>query len=86
MNQLTIRGFDQELSDRIRELAEEEHLSLNQAALRLLRRGAGIGRRAERNVIGDSLDHLAGTWTTREEREFLKAIEPFEVIDRDFWR
>ena len=42
MNQLTVRGFDDELSDRLRGLARREGISLNQAALRLLRKGAGL--------------------------------------------
>lgn len=42
MKQLTIRGFDDELSERIRREAEEEGISLSKAALRLLRRGAGL--------------------------------------------
>ena len=42
MNQLTVRGFDDELSAIMRRLAKQEGISLNQAALRLLRKGAGI--------------------------------------------
>ena len=42
MNQITVRGFDDELSACLRRLAKREGLSLNQAALRLLRRGAGL--------------------------------------------
>ena len=39
MNQLTLSGFDEELAGRIRHLANQEGLSLSQAALRLLRLG-----------------------------------------------
>lgn len=42
MNRLTIRGFDDELKERIWGLAEREGISLNRAGLRLLRKGAGI--------------------------------------------
>ena len=63
MHQLTIRGFDDELTDRIRQLARREGISLNRAVLRLLRRGAGLGERDDKpDVVGDSLDHLIGTW------------------------
>ena len=40
MDQLSLRGFDKELARRIRELARREHVSLNKAALLLMRRGA----------------------------------------------
>lgn len=39
MNQLTVRGFDDELSSAVRRLAKTEGVSLNQAALRLLKKG-----------------------------------------------
>ena len=42
MNQLTVRGFDDELAERIRRLAKQDGTSLNQAALKLLRKGAGL--------------------------------------------
>ena len=42
MNQITVRGFDDELADHIRRLAERDGTSLNRAALKLLRKGAGM--------------------------------------------
>jgi hypothetical protein len=87
VTQLTIRGFDRELERRIRNLARSKGISLNQAVLQLLKKGAGLPNlQSESNVIGDSLDDLAGTWTEEEEAEFLKAIEPFERIDEDLWK
>ena len=40
MKQLTVRGFDDELAEAIRLLERRDGTSLNQAALKLLRRGA----------------------------------------------
>lgn len=37
-------------------------------------------RSLARNEVGDSLDHLIGTWTEAEEIEFLRALEPFERV------
>ena len=87
MTQLTIRGFDPDLSNAIRGLAEREGISLNRAALRLMRRGAGLGQESRRpDRIEDRLDHLMGTWSEEEEQEFLEAIADFEQIDEDLWR
>jgi hypothetical protein len=86
MKQLTIRGFDPELERRIRELARSEGISLNQAVLRLLRQGSGIGTRRKSDAIGKALDDLAGTWTAEQEKEFLEAIKPLEGIDEELWR
>jgi hypothetical protein len=86
MNQLTVRGFDRELERRLRQVAKERGVSLNQAALVLLREGAGLGRdRNPSHVVGDSLDDLIGSWSADDERVFRQAIEVFETIDPRLW-
>ena len=87
MRQLTIRGFDDELSARIQRLAKREGISLNQAVLRLLRRGAGLSdSTAGADMIGTSLDHIIGSWTQAEADEIDGALREFEEIDEDVWR
>jgi len=87
VNQLTIRGFDEELASRIRELARQEDISLNRAVIRLLRRGAGLGERDRgANTVGDSLDHLIGTWTEEEAAEMDSALEHLSRVDEAMWK
>lgn len=87
MNQLTIRGFDGELEQCIRQLAGREGISLNRAVLRLLRRGAGLEERYESpHVVGTSLDHLIGTWTDRESAEMNRALEDLSKVDEAMWK
>jgi hypothetical protein len=87
VKQLTIRGFDKELAQRIERLARIEGISLNQAVLRLLRKGAGLGERKEDvDVVGSSLDHLIGTWSAEEAEEIERAVADFEEIDESMWR
>jgi len=86
MKQLSIRGFDKELERRLREVARERDISLNKAAVLLLRRGAGLDQTSWiTNVVGDSLDELIGCWTREDEKDFLKSIEVFEQIDETLW-
>lgn len=86
MQQLTIRGFGKDVEASIRKLASELDISLNKAALRLLRRGAGLDEPPEaRDVIGSSLDHLAGTWTIEEAELMRRVEEDFERIDPELW-
>ena len=48
---------------------------MNQAVLKLLRRGAGIGHgKGTADTVGASLDHLIGTWTPEEADEMDKAF------------
>ena len=87
MNQLTVRGFDEELSAGIQRLAKREGISLNQAALRLLRKGAGLTEDTDgENTVGSSLDHLIGTWTQKEADEMDAALEEFENVDESLWK
>ena len=87
MYQLTIRGFDEELERRVRQLASREGISLNRAVMRLLRRGAGLGERKDApETVGDSLDHLIGTWAVEEAAEINRALEDFSRIDEEMWR
>ena len=87
MNQLTVRGFDDELSAIIHRLARREGISLNQAALRLLRKGAGLTEsKGNPNAIGASLDDLFGVWSRDEAERFDAALEVFETVDESAWK
>ncbi len=87
MNQLTVRGFDDELAERIQRLAERDGTSLNQAALKLLRKGAGMADPPHGpDTVGSSLDHLIGSWSDDEAAELDAVLEEFEVIDEAAWR
>jgi hypothetical protein len=87
VNQLTVRGFDDELSASVHRLAKREGLSLNQAALRLLRKGAGLTEDGtDPNTIGSSLDDLFGAWTSEEAEAFNAALDVFETVDESAWK
>ena len=87
MKQLTVRGFDDDLERIIRQLARREGISLNQAALKLLRRGAGLpGGQGDGRTIGDGLDDLFGSWSQDEADAFDAALEVFESVDESAWR
>lgn len=86
MNQLTVRGVDDELNVIMRRLADQEGISLNQAALRLLRKGAGLtDNKGNPNAIGASLDDLFGAWSRDEAESFEAALEVFETVDEAAW-
>jgi hypothetical protein len=86
IDQLTLRGLDPRVQREIRELARRERISLNKAALRLLGKGAGIAPTDHADRIGDSLDHLIGTWSEKDSRELLESIQSCEQIDADLWQ
>ena len=82
MNQLTVKGLDEELLARLQRLAESEGTSLNQLALRILRTGIEAKESdVSTKAIGSSLDDLFGTWSHDEAEAFNKALEVFETVD-----
>lgn len=86
MKQLSLRGFDRELLRRLESVAREKGISLNKAALLLMRKGAGLQENKKKaDVVGTSLDHFIGRWSEKEEKEFLRKIEAFERIDAGLW-
>jgi hypothetical protein len=85
LKQLTLRGLDRRLERKIRDLARQERISLNKAALRLLEKGAGLDAPEAADRIGRSLDHLIGTWTLEEADALLESIQSCEQIDEELW-
>jgi len=68
-------------------LARERQISLNRAALLLMRRGAGLSLRpGPENSVGGALDSFIGVWSRDQETELLEAIEPLDQIDPELWR
>ncbi|MCU7835967.1 MAG: hypothetical protein KZQ83_12045 [gamma proteobacterium symbiont of Taylorina sp.] len=86
MNQLTIRGFEPELSEFIRSIAKKEQISMNQAVINLLQKATGIGKKKSSNCIGNSLDSFIGSWSDNEKKSFDSTISYFDKIDDDMWK
>ncbi len=64
-----------------------DNVSENEAALKLIRRGADLNERAPvKGKIGNSLDEFIGTWTEEEAAEIMEAIQELHVIDEEMWQ
>lgn len=75
MTQLTLRGFDPALENCLRELAARDNSSLNKAALKLMRRGAGLEAAASSSLgIGNQLRQFAGQLSHAEAETIAQAI------------
>ena len=85
MKQLTVRGLGDELARAIRRLASRDGTSFNRAAVKLMRRGAGLAEGQEADIVGSSLDHLIGTWSSAEAEEIDDALRHFEAMDEGVW-
>ena len=84
MKAITLRNVPPDVARRIERLARAEGISLNKAAIRLLREPAvGKGRQGPPY---DDLDALSGTWSAKEADAFDAALREQRKIDRKMWR
>ncbi|HOS14875.1 MAG TPA: hypothetical protein PLR10_10640 [Smithella sp.] len=85
MNTMTIRGLDDLTVKALKEKAKKEGSSINAALIKLVQENLGI-KNKKRTVVYNDLDHLAGTWSDKDFKEFLQATADFEKIDKNLWK
>ena len=85
MTTMTIRGLDDLTINALKEKAKKEGSSVNAAVVKLLQEELGI-KKKKRAVVHNDLDHLAGTWSDKDYKEFLQATADFAKIDENLWK
>jgi len=85
MTTMTIRGLDDLTIKALKEKAKKEGSSVNAALVKLLQEDLGI-KKKKRTVVYNDLDHLAGTWSDKDYKEFLQATADFAKIDENLWK
>lgn len=83
MQQITIRGLAPEVEQKIRQIASDNHMSINQVLKEIIHKEFGLGKRKPR---GATLRQLAGGWDQERADEFELAIQPCQQIDEEMWR
>lgn len=83
MRQITIRGLEPEVEQKIRQMASDNHISINQVLKEIIYKEFGKGKRKPR---GASLREIAGGWSQEMADEFNLAIQFCEQIDEEMWR
>ncbi len=77
-----LRGIPSEVMVILKREAKRLHTSVNVLIIKMIERGLGFT--AEKSAYHD-LDHLAGSWSSAEEKAFKEDIKPFEQIDKEIW-
>lgn len=85
MKTITIRGVDNSLARKLKEMSREQSLSVNQFVLTSLRHHLGLDKEQIRTKAHHDLDHLFGSWTKKEFNEFEETQRDFETIDESLW-
>ena len=80
MSQITLRGMESELEIEVRRLAARQGISLNKAALQLIRKGAGLSGPGSVRGIGDGLDDWIGSMTSEDAYAISEAIASLDGL------
>ena len=86
MTQLTVRGVDANLHEELKARARQQGLSVNRYILKLLREATGEIEPSGEQPQYHDLDHLAGTWSVEDAKEFEEILLEQRHIDEGMWR
>jgi hypothetical protein len=78
MNTMTIRGLDDLTINALKEKAKKEGWSVNAALVKMIQEALGI-KKKKRTIIHNDLDYLAGTWSDKDDQEFLEATAEISI-------
>ena len=84
MKSITIHGVDEQLANRLKQLAESEGTSVNRTVKRLLEQALGMKPRALQHNR-EQFEQFLGLWSEEERAAFERGTEEFEhVLDSDW--
>lgn len=85
-NQLTVRDLDPRVLAEIERIARNEGLSLNKAAAKVLRAGAGLSDAKPGRRIGSAVDRFVGSLSAAEAGKLARSLGALERIDEELWK
>jgi hypothetical protein len=85
-NQVTLRDLDPRVFAEIERVARVEGLSINKAAAKILKIGAGIEAAPESRRIGAAVDRFVGTLSAAEARKVMQSLRVLEQVDDELWQ
>lgn len=85
MATMTIRGIDDEVAKLLKDRAKSEEMSVNGIILKMVKESLGIEKKKRIKTYHD-LDHLAGTWSEKDAKEFQERVAVMEKIDEELWK
>ena len=86
MKNMTLRGLDLQLADRLQQAAKEEGKSVNQFVLDTLKKRLGLAKEKRFTAVHHDMDHLFGRWSEGEFEEIQTKIDAERRLDEELWR
>lgn len=81
---ITLRGIDDQVSSKLKQLAKAENKSVNKFLLDMIKQNIGMQKKYRKEH--HDLDPLFGKWTDDEFRKIQEFIESQRKIDIDLWK
>ena len=85
MKNMTVRGIDKELAEKLRAAARAVKKSVNQVVIDTLEMHFGLKKEKKYTHVYHDLDHLFGRWSEEEYRAIQEKIEEERRIDTELW-
>ena len=85
-NQVTLRDLDPRVLAEIERVARVEGLSINKAAAKILKIGAGLDAAPESRRIGAAVDRFVGKLSAAEARNVMQSLRVLEQVDDELWK
>ena len=85
MATMTVSGIDTEVAKLLKDQPNSEWISVNALLLKMVKESLGVEKKRRTKIYHD-LDHLAGTWSEKDLKEFLKNVEDLEKVDKELWK
>jgi hypothetical protein len=86
MKAMTIRGLDDNMAQKCKEMAKDEGKSLNQFVLDALRERLGLIKPKKYTATYHDMDHLFGIWSENDFNLIQKKIDSERKIDKELWQ
>ena len=83
MGQITIRGIEPHIEQKIRQIAKMNGQSINQFLKEIIHKEFGVGKRPSK---ANSIKKLAGGWSQADANAFESSLSFCEQIDEEMWR
>ena len=86
MKAITIRGVDNELSEKLKTMAKKQGKSVNQLTIELIQESLGLKKEKKFSREYDDLDDLFGRWSEDEFNAIDRKISRELCIDHELWK
>ena len=86
MKNMTVRGVQPELEEKLRQAADAADKSVNQTILDALTEYFGLGKKKRFTAVHHNMDHLFGRWSAAEFKRIQGRIDAGRQVDDELWQ